>query len=171
MRTNYESNYENNGTSKSKFITPAVLLSVIGGIIFWLSKRSDQSDSNDSQGVKEKAQQANEQIDKEELKDRFMRVVDLVKTTATSLQEIYDKHGEDLMEQTKQVKEQAENVASTAKEAGEDLKEIKDTTGQETKEELKGVKDAAKVDTGSSESNPEAVPFDQTIPPFRDPRK
>lgn len=164
-------NYGNSGKSKGKIITPVTLLAVaVGGLIFWLSKRSSKDTSSDSPGLKEKAKDANEQIDKEELKGRFQRIVELVKTTAESLQNIYEKQGKEIIEESQQIKEQAENVASTAKEAGEELKEVRDTTGQEAKEELEGAKDAAKVETSSSESNEEEAPFDQTVSPFRDPR-
>ncbi|TVP83298.1 MAG: hypothetical protein EA344_09910 [Alkalicoccus sp.] len=165
-------NYRNTGTSKSKIITPITLLVLaLGGIIFWLAKRSGQSSSSGTQGFKEKAQEANEQIDKEELKAGFQRVVELVKTGASDLQKIYENQGKDLINQTQQVKDQVEDVVSTAKDAGEELKEMKNTTGEEAKEELQGVKEAAKVESStSSETNEEEETANQTVPPYTDPR-
>lgn len=165
------SNY-NKQSGGSKFGPIALISIVVGGVIFWLSKRSSQGSSSNGPGLKEQAKEMNEQIDKEELKTRFDRVFNLVKSTAASLQEIYDKQGKDLMEQGKQVKDQAENIASTAKEAGEELKDVRDSSGQEVKEELEGVKDVAKdaKPSSSSSSDDEKVPFNESVPPFRDPR-
>jgi len=163
-------NYGNTGTSKSKIITPITLLVLaVVGIIFWLAKRSDQSSSGETQGLKEKAQEANEQIDKEELKAGFQRVLELVKTGASDLQEIYENQGKDLINQTQQVKDQMENVVSTAKDAGEELKEMKNTTGEEAKEELQGVKEAAKVESSTSSETNDEEPSSQNVPPY-DPR-
>ncbi|RKD69627.1 hypothetical protein ATL39_3051 [Sinobaca qinghaiensis] len=136
-------NQEKTPTDKKKKTAPVALLSIaaIGGGVMWLTKRSRSSSTSDGSGLKEKAKEANNQVDKEELKNRSKRVGTLVKTIATSLQEIYEKQGKDLMQQAQQVKEQAEHVASTAKEAGEELKEVKETTVQETKEEIQGAKE------------------------------
>lgn len=163
------SNYNNESSGKK--IAPIALISiVVGGIVFWLSKRSSETSTDSGPGLKEQVREANEQIDKEELKTRFQRVFDLVKTAAASLQDIYDKQGKDLLEQGQQVKDQVEDIASTAKEAGEELKEVRDSTGQEAKEELEKAKDASKVDLSDASSDDNKVPFNESVTPFRDPR-
>lgn len=134
------SNTSNNRT------LPIVALSAaaIGGGVYWYTKRSgSNSESSSSEGIKDKVNKANQEVDTDELKNRFQRTVELAKQATTQLQEIYNDYGKDIIEQIQQVKKDSEGVVSTAKEAGDELKDVADTA-KEAEQELEGVKDQAK---------------------------
>ncbi|MDX6153227.1 hypothetical protein [Marinococcus sp. PL1-022] len=132
-------------TSTGKTL-PIVALSAaaIGGGVYWYAKRSGStSESGSSEGIKDKVNKANQEVDTDELKSRFQRTVELAKQATTQLQEIYNDYGKDIIEQIQQVKKDSEGVVSTAKEAGDELKDVADTA-KEAEQELEGVKDQAK---------------------------
>lgn len=132
-------------TSTGKTL-PIVALSAaaIGGGVYWYAKRSGStSESGSSEGIKDKVNKANQEVDTDELKSRFQRTVELAKQATTQLQEIYNDYGKDIIEQIQQVKKDSEGVVSTAKEAGDELKDVAETA-KEAEQELEGVKDQAK---------------------------
>ena len=132
-------------TSTGKTL-PIVALSAaaIGGGVYWYAKRSGStSESGSSEGIKDKVNKANQEVDTDELKSRFQRTVELAKQATTQLQEIYNDYGKDIIEQIQQVKKDSEGVVSTVKEAGDELKDVAETA-KEAEQELEGVKDQAK---------------------------
>ncbi|GEK59325.1 hypothetical protein CHL76_03955 [Marinococcus halophilus] len=134
------------GNTSSKKTLPIIALSAaaIGGGVYWYTKSSGStSQSGSSEGIKDKVNKANQEIDTDELKSRFQRTVELAKQATTQLQEIYNDYGKDIIEQIQQVKKDSEGVVSTAKEAGDELKDVADTA-KEAEQELEGVKDQAK---------------------------
>ncbi|SDW21996.1 hypothetical protein SAMN05421781_0883 [Marinococcus luteus] len=127
---------------------PIIALSAaaIGGGVYWYTKSSgstSNSESESSEGMRDKVNQANQEIDKDELKNRFQRTVELTKQATAQLQEIYNDYGKDIIQQIQQVKKDSEGVVSTAKEAGDELKDVADTA-KEAEQELEGVKEQAK---------------------------
>ncbi|WP_022793554.1 hypothetical protein [Marinococcus halotolerans] len=134
--------------TSTKKTLPIIALSAaaIGGGVYWYTKSSgstSSSGSGSSEGIKDKVNKANQEVDTDELKSRFQRTVELAKQATTQLQEIYNDYGKDIIEQIQQVKKDSEGVVSTAKEAGDELKDVADTA-KEAEQELEGVKDQAK---------------------------
>lgn len=148
--------------TSTKKTLPIIALSAaaIGGGVYWYTKSSgstSNSESGSSEGIKDKVNKANQEVDKDELKSRFQRTVELAKQATTQMQEIYNDYGKDIISQIQQVRKDSEGVVSTAKEAGDELKDVADTA-KEAEQELERVKDQAKqgaeqVSSSDSSSN------------------
>ena len=147
-------------STSNKALVPTILLStvVIGsGIAWWATRSSSNNKTNDaSTNVQERVQQAQEQIDTEEVKTRLQRSWSLIQSVVTQLQTIYDRYGRDLLNQLQTVKQESQELVETAKEAGDELQDVAQEQGKEAVEEAQQAKEEARQGFQDNESSSNA---------------
>ncbi|WP_079477653.1 YtxH domain-containing protein [Halobacillus salinus] len=93
-----------------------------------------------------------------ETKDAFVskvrRFVSAANEVVTTVQSVYNEHGQEIKDKVKEIKEESEEVVDTAKEAGAELQEA----GEKAQEELSETETEAQL---PSEDNVVEVPAQQ----------
>ncbi|UTR10759.1 YtxH domain-containing protein [Evansella sp. LMS18] len=144
------------GGAAGKIVAGMAVGALAGAAVMMLNSSTRSKVMDSTNQLKESAVNIGQELkeDPEGKKDQFMERVqnatDVLKGAVKDLQGVYEIANEEVLEQVKEVKDDAKEVFSTAKDAGEELQNVGSQV-KDAKEEL--VSDSESGESSSGDSN------------------